>query len=343
MVKVAGVLMSICIPSYNRVKELERLLRSVDCDPAVVEIVICEDAAPLRVGVRETVKAFISRSPYKVVYEENKENLGYDGNIRRLIEVASGEFVLFMGDDDRFIPGALDKFIAFLSVHRGVGYVLRSYYAEHPDGTLEPFQYCKTVRYFEPSVETCVFLFKRTVSIAGVTFKRSSALAVATERFDGTLLYQLHLVLEVGFTEPSVFCNIPVAVMAQTYRDDKPQFGAAAKESRFQPGKVTPTNSITFTQGFFEIANAFDEKHGVHTSSLIAVDLSKYSYPILSIQRKNGVCRFIKYSIRLARETPINKTWHYYVYALALVLFGEAFCDKSIVWVKRRIGHTPRL
>lgn len=337
------MILSICIPSYNRPKQLERLLLSVDCDPAVVEIVICEDAAPLRAEVRKTVRSFTATSPYKTVYEENKENLGYDGNIRRLVEVASGDFVLFMGDDDRFMPGALDKFIDFLSTHNAVGYVLRSYCAEHPDGTIEPFQYCKAVKYFEPSLETCAFLFKRTVSIAGVTFRRSSALAVATDRFDGTLLYQLHLVLEVAFKERSVFCNIPAVIVAQTYREDKPNFGASGKESRFQPGKVTQGNSIMFTRGFFVITHAFDQSHGVNISDIIAVDLSKYSYPILSIQRKNGFTQFIKYSIRLARETSINKTWHYYFYTLSLAVFGEAFCDKSIVWLKNRLGYTPIL
>lgn len=337
------MLTSICIPSYNRPKELERLLDSVDCNPEAIEIVICEDASPARAAVMETVSRFVARSPYKVVYVENEKNLGYDGNIRKLIEVAIGDFVLFMGDDDHFVPGALGRYLEFLAAHRGVGYVLRSYCAEHSNGALENFQYCPAVRYFDPSVETCAFMFKRTVSIAGVTFKRSRALAASTDRFDGTLLYQLHLVLETVFTEPSVFCDIPVAIATQTFREDKPQFGASEKESRFQPGKVTPENSIKFTQGFFEISNSFDEKHGTDVSRLIAIDLSKYSYPILSIQRKNGIFEFAKYSIRLARQTSINKTWHYYFYAVVLVFLGEAFCDKAIVWLKQRVGHTPAL
>lgn len=334
---------SICIPSYNRPDELARLLRTVDCDPSAAEIVICEDAAPLRTRVRETVRTFADRFPYTVVYRENEKNLGYDGNLRRLIETASGEYVLFMGDDDKFMPGALDKFIAFLASNPDAAYVLRSYCAEHADGTLEPFKYCKTSTTFRPSLETCAFLFKRTVSIAGVTFKRSSVLALATEKFDGTLLYQLHLVLEVAYKEPSVYCEIPVAVATQTFRLDKPQFGAAAKELRFQPGRVTQDNSIRFMQGFFEVAGAFDARHSVNVSRLIAVDLSKYSYPILSIQRKNGLRNFLKYSLRLARETPVSRTWHYYFYTIALACLGEAVCDKAIIWIKQRVGHTPSL
>lgn len=334
---------SICIPSYNRPEELERLLQTVDCDPTSVEIVVCEDAAPLRAQVREKVRAFASRSPYSVVYKENAKNLGYDGNLRCLIEAASGEYVLFMGDDDKFMPGALDKYIGFLSSNRNAGYVLRSYCAEHADGSLEPFKYCKATTTFRPSLETCAFLFKRTVSIAGVTFKRSSVLGLATDKFDGTLLYQLYLVLEVAYKEPSVYCEIPVAVATQTFRLDKPQFGAAAKESKFQPGRVTQDNSIRFMQGFFEVAGAFDKRHDVDLSKLIAADLSKYSYPILSIQRKNGLRDFLKYSVRLSKETPVSGTWHYYFYTAALACLGEAACDKVIIWIKQRVGHTPSL
>ncbi|MCG2659080.1 MAG: hypothetical protein L6437_02390, partial [Kiritimatiellae bacterium] len=71
--------------------------------------------------------------------------------------------------------------------------------------------------------------------------------------------------------------------------------------------------------------------------------LSRYSYPFLSIQRKRGRREFLKYAIQLARETRLNQTWHYYFYSAALWLFGEQLCDTGIVYLKKMIGHTPRL
>jgi hypothetical protein len=261
-----------------------------------------------------------------------------------LIHHAQGEFVLFMGDDDWFTPGKLDPYLDFLLANRDVSYVLRSYYAQHPDGTLEAFKYCSATQRFTPGIETCVFLYKRTVSICGVTFKRESALNYATARFDGMLLYQVYLAAEIALHEPTIYCDIPVGVAAQSFRDDNPQFGAAlAEKSIFQPGKVTAQNSVNFTNGFFTISQYIDEKYGLNTTALISRDLSKYSYPFLSIQRKRGRREFWRYSIQLARETGINQTWHYYFYRAALWLLGEALCDKGIVWIKRFIGHTPHL
>ena len=110
----ASPLLSICVPSYNRPDQLLTLLRSVDCRCELIEIIICEDVAPRRLEVRQAVAEFRQGSPYEVLYEENPTNLGYDGNLRRLIELAKGVFVLFMGDDDWFNPGTLDEYLDFL-------------------------------------------------------------------------------------------------------------------------------------------------------------------------------------------------------------------------------------
>src|SRR3972149_9647503 len=101
-------LLSICIPSYNRPGQISDLLFSIDCDPEHVEVVVCEDRSPQREQIRSAVELFTGQSPYKLRYFENKENLGYDGNLRRLVELATGRFVMFMGDDDLFVPGALN-------------------------------------------------------------------------------------------------------------------------------------------------------------------------------------------------------------------------------------------
>lgn len=334
---------SICIPSYNRPIELKRLLNSIDCNNKDIEIVICEDKAPLRDEVRNIVQYFINESLYKIRYIENEMNLGYDGNLRKLISVATGDFIIFMGDDDRFFPGALENYIDFLKINRKVSYILRSYYAEHLDGKLEIFKYFPSTRLLESSIENSAFLFKRTVSIAGVTFKRIDALKLDTNIFDGSLLYQLYLVLEISFNSDTIFCDIPFAIVAQTFRLDKPNFGASKSETKFTAGKVTPDNSIAFTNGFFEISSYFDKKYNTNITSLIRKDLSKYSYPILSIQRKNGFFHFLKYSYNLGRKTKINNTFYYYLYTLSLLFFGETLCDNLIIYIKNKIGHTPNL
>ena len=341
---IAPYLLSICIPAYNRPEQLKMLLRSVDCDPSKVEIVICEDFSPKRVEIRKRVNEFRTQSHFEVRYIENDKNLGYDGNIRKLVTQADGRFVLYMGDDDLFIPGALDQFLGFLTEHINIKYVLRSYIVVHPDGVVEAFRYMSESAEIPPGEDSVAWLFKRSVTICGFTINREEALKHATADLDGTLLYQIYMMSQVCLEHPSVYCDLPVAQAVLTWHGDTAMFGnAEAEKSRFTPGSVTGDNSINFTKNYFEVADYLDHSHGTHLAELVRQSLSKYSYPFLSIQRKRGIKLFLLYANRLEQECGFGVTPYFYIYKWALVFLGENICDRTIRLIKRASKHTPNL
>ncbi|MCR4308143.1 MAG: glycosyltransferase [Candidatus Berkelbacteria bacterium] len=334
--------LSICIPSYNRPQQLGELLASIDCNPVNIEIVICEDLAPKRLEVRAIANAFAKASVYPTHYHENTINRGFDGNLRRLVECASGEYIIFMGDDDLFVPNALADFVEFLKQHRDKPYVLRSYLTEHPDGRTEYFRYLPKTTLLPHSESTVAWLFKRSVTICGFTISRVEALKYSTADLDGTLLYQVYLMAQVCLQQDSIYCDIPVAHAVQSFREDKPMFGSSESEkSRFTPGSVSHDNSINFTKAYFEVTEYLDKQHGTDLTKLVRVDLSKYSYPFLSIQRKRGLPSFLRYAKRLETEVGFGGTAYYHIYKWALVLLGEKVCDRLIARIKRAVGYTP--
>ena len=334
--------LSICIPSYNRPQQLGELLSSIDCKPADIEIVICEDLAPKRLEVRAIANAFAQTSAYLTHYHENPINRGFDGNLRRLVECAGGDYIMFMGDDDLFVPGALAQFIEFLKQNRDKPYVLRAYLTQHPDGRMEYFRYLPKTTLLTHSEATVAWLFKRSVTICGFTILRAEALKYSTTDLDGTLLYQVYLMAQVSLRSDSIYCDISVVHAVQTFRDDKPMFGSSeAEKSRFTPGSVSHENSINFTKAYFEVTAYLDKQHGTNLTKLVRVDLSKYSYPFLSIQRKRGIPSFLRYAKRLEIEAGFGCTVYYHIYKWALVLFGEQVCDRLIARIKRVVGHTP--
>lgn len=338
------LLLSICIPAYNRPRQLDLLLRTVDCDAGQIEIVICEDCSPGRETIRQRVVDFQAQSPYQVRYFENEQNLGYDGNIRELVTQARGRFILYMGDDDLFIPGSLDQFLCFLNKHIDVKYVLRSYVVVHQNGVLEPFRYMTKTTDMPPGEGTVAWLFKRSVTICGFTINREEALKHATADLDGTLLYQIYLMAQVCLEHPSIYCDIPVAQAVQSFRDDKPMFGAsAAEKGRYTPGSVTEDNSINFTKAYFEVTDYLDLIHATHLTASVKQSLSKYSYPFLSIQRKRGITFFLRYANRLEQECGFGATHYFYIYKWSLVFLGEGICDRIIRLIKRALSHTPNL
>lgn len=329
---------SVCIPSYNRPKELLRLLRTIDCNPEESQIVICEDHAPKRLEVRAAVEEFKSETKYSVKYVENEVNKGYDWNLRDFITTADGEYIVFCDDDGAFVKGALDKLIAFLKEHRELGYVLRrTRNAECGDD----MRYFPGTRFFEPGAETYQLLYRKSVIIAGFTFKRELAIDTMTDQFDGTLLYQLYILAEICLKHPSAYFDEPIT--EKLPGETEFYFGSSEKEKGlYVPKKITVRGSMTFVKSYFKITDFIDEKYNLHSTDYVKRDMSKYSYPLLAYMMNAGRIVTSQCAWEMLR-IGLGRSVYFYVFYVALMVLGKRNCDKIIVTIKRRLGHTPKL
>ena len=150
--------------------------------------------------------------------------------------------------------------------------------------------------------------------------------------------------VEIVMRHPAVYYEIPIVRTHQSWREDNHSFGSSETEQAFfKPGKITPRNSVNFMKGFFRITEYMDRTYGLHSTDVVRRDISKYSYPVLSIQRKRGIPEFLRYVAMLNREVGINKTPHYALYVVGLTVLGERVCDLSIQGIKKLMGRTPRL
>jgi len=333
---------SICIPSYNRPEELYRLLKSIDCKAEGVEVLVCEDKAPKRDKVRAAVERFKTETDLYVKYVENEVNCGYDRNLRECIKNADGKWMIYMGDDDMFVPDQLDKYIEFLKEQEGsdVSYVLRSYRALHNDGSMEEYKYYSDNKFFDAGFETYEELYRKSVFISGFAFKRELAMENLTDRFDGTLLYQLYILAEICINHKAAYYGTP---FTQSIDGGTPYFGNSKSEKElYTPGTITVDNSVAFVKNFFVITEYIDQKYGGNSTQYVKEDMSRYSYPILSIQRKKGRKVFKEYDTRL-REIGLDCTKYYKIYFGGLYMFGEKMCDFGIRTIKKVLGKTPKL
>lgn len=336
--------LSICIPSYNRPDTLVRLLDSIDCKKHidVVEVIISEDCAPKQEQVRMNVGAYIETSPLMIHYFENEENLGYDRNLRQCVRRASGDWIVYMGDDDQFVSNELDSYIDYLeSIGEDAGYVLRSYQVLHANHHVEYMRYYKGNQIFDAGEQTYEELFRKSVFISGFTIRRKWVKDLDTEMFNGTLLYQLYLQAEVCMNHKAVYYDRPITM--QVDEESVPYFGSSkAEQHLYTAGTVTLNNSIQFMQQFLKITRYMDEKYDIHSSEYYRKDISKYSYPVLAIQRKRGRKEFREYHRQL-KGIGLDQTIYYYIYYCGLFIFGEKFCDAIIRGIKRLCKGTPRL
>jgi glycosyltransferase involved in cell wall biosynthesis len=336
-------LISVCIPAYNRIKVLSALLDSIFCQEFKdYEIVIAEDHSPERLDISAKIAEYQLRYGNKLLYCENPVTLGYDGNLRRLVELATGDYVLFMGNDDLLAPGALRAVANAVQEQQDVGVVLRSYssFLSDPEQPVQVFRYFDEDRVFPLGADTVVTFFRRCVFISGMVFKRSSAAAYATDKFDGTLLYQQHLAGRILRQESGVYLN---RILSFHRLGGVPDFGASeAEKGFFVPKQQTPESSVHFMRGMLTIAESLDEAGGTSVSRRILSDIGNYAYPILSVQAGRRIDIFLAYLWQLMKlgfwRVPL-----FHFYALALLVLGQKNCDWLIERFKKSLGRAPLL
>jgi abequosyltransferase len=334
---------SVCIPAYNRSNVLPELLDSIlqqSCPS--FEILICEDHSPEREDIRKVVANYKDRNEANIRYIENDKNLGFDGNLRKLIELAEGDYCMFMGNDDLMAEGALLAVSNCIERHENIGVLIRSYasFNNSPDNIDQVFRYFPTEVFFNKGSQAVVSAFRRCVVIPGVVIKVDLAKSISTSRFDGTLLYQLYLVGNILMNSNAVFLPDIITL----YRNNGvPEFGnAEAEKSVFVPGNRTIESSVGFVRGMLDVAFDLDQNHDFAVYDAIVSDIGNYSYPILSIQREKGILAFIKYWRALGRLGLANNKY-FNIYFLCLLIFGERLSDTLIRGIKRIYGSTPRL
>lgn len=336
-------LLSICIPSFNRDLELKRLLESIDVSEENIndiEIVIREDLSQKRKEIAAVVNEYKLKSPYTVNYIENEKNYGYDKNIRSVAESAAGEWVIFMGDDDMFVPGALDGYIDFLRNDQKIGYVLRRYRTIHKDGSVEDYRYAKKNVFFKPGQSTIVELFRRSLFISGFTFRKKWFKDYSCADYDGTLLFQLYILACVCNKHRSCYCDI---LITESIEGGTPYFGRSeAEEGLYESGCNSIKNSINFMKQVKRLAGNIDRKLGINITNDIMLSYSKYSYGFLHEHRDDGIKHFNIY-VKKLKELGFARSYHFYLYYFGLLFLGKNNCQKLIMIIKKHKGNTPRL
>ena len=334
--------LSICIPAYNRARYLSPLLDSIlDQDYPNLEIVVSEDNSPEREQIAEVVNAYRQRGAECIRYFENEQTLGFDGNLRILLERATGDYCVMMGNDDLLCPDSLATIGSLLAAHPEVAVAIRSYgwFYDDPQNLDQIVRYFPDTRLFDPGESTAATFFRRVGVLAGLVFRRADAVAVGTGRFDGTLYYQVYLAGELLLRSYGLYIAETIAIC----RENKPDFGqSAAEQGKFQPGEYTSDARISMIRAMLEIAGSIDAEHHVKLLQRVTKDLGNYSYYFLAYQANASFPHFWRYYRTMGamgfRSNPI-----FHAYFWSLVLFGKKNCERFIKFLRSALKATPRL
>ena len=116
-----NIILSICIPTYNRAEFLNSSLRSIFKqieNNSLVEVVVSDNDSTD--DTFEVVKSYRQYTNFK--YFRQGENVGMSKNILDVVSKAQGEFCWLIGDDDFILQGAIDQLLKLIHTNKEVDF-----------------------------------------------------------------------------------------------------------------------------------------------------------------------------------------------------------------------------
>lgn len=181
---------SICFPQYNRIeyllKSLEIISRQTYSD---IEICISDDCS-VDTTVIEIEKLKLTYK-YPIVFDKFDKNQGYDRNLRRSMELATGDYCFTLGNDDTLNdPGCIQRMVNFLFQHSRpeIGYCNYASYS-NPQAI--------AIKALEDGVigtgqKIALDYYASFIFVGGYIIRRDIFLKFNTARFDGSVYVQMY-------------------------------------------------------------------------------------------------------------------------------------------------------
>lgn len=288
------VVLSIAIPTYNRAKWLkiclEQLLPQVNAIGNSVEVTVYDNASPDNTS--QVVQSFLDQG-FPLSYRRNNENIGSDRNIAQCFNIAQGQYVLILGDDDLFVDGGLADLLSKLRTLE-YGVVCLKPYGFNDDFRNEyPGKYGSD-RLYESAGLFLAAIGPLMTLISGCVINKSLLPKVDANDYCGENLVQVHLVIQ--------------AAIAGKYNLFMNRYIMACKRNN---------------SGGYDFAKVFVENVGRILDQYTGVGLTRYD--VLCVERKfiMGYFPFYLMKQRLDQNVDIDAVYR---------RFSARYGDRSIFY-----------
>ena len=324
----SNLFLSIAVTSYTRVEELERCLLSIDSSfISDVEIIISEDCSPKKAEIRSLVEKFALTSKFVVKFNSNEKNIGYDRNIKKLIDMASGEYILFITDDDKFSQGALDNLIRQLKKNS-------------PAFILTPFKHVKSGvvqrKYSNSHHIACglksvnKYLFDNIV-VSGLVFRRSLIPTYEETKLDKLIYTQVYIFCAIALTNEGEYLDVE---LIECVEDGENAYGKSESNlNKNLADRSRPVSNLEFNKGLIQIVRMFDKDYNCSAHRRFSQEYSFRSWTGLSESKRISQNEMKNYFEKLV-ALDIEYNFLPYFYFWFLTFFGYSFSQIIVSFPK---------
>ena len=319
-----NTILTIGITSYNRLRELERCLESIKAGYQTgVEVLICEDKSPKREEIKNLVSDFCSRNPeMDIVFHPNEKNIGYDRNLKNIIDHAHGEWVMLMSDDDKFFPEAIKSTLDVIKENK-------------PAMIYSPFyqtEFSQYRRKYDTSfgIESgSGYVSKHVydgVLFSGLTFKKEFVKDLDAEPFLNKHYFQIYMFIYTLMNHGGYYMNVPTV---EAVGDGENGYGKSesSEKNPLLADRTSIFSNLEFHKGLIWTIKRYDSDYGTYVFKDFEKEYNLRSYGGLSNARALGKETYKKYW-EMLNSLDLNlgmlpKTYHF-----LLGVFGANFMNK---------------
>jgi len=188
---MSNLKISICIPQYNRIEYLQINLQHIALqDYSDIEVIVSDDASTD--DTADEIAQLQKSYPFPLTYFKFEKNEGYDRNLRKSLELATGDYCFILGNDDALCDsGVITRLANFLtdSNFPDVGFCNSADFIKKDDIQIRAQQ-----TGIIGSGEKVALKFYSSFSfVAGLIFKKSAFNSVNTAKLDGSIYVQIYL------------------------------------------------------------------------------------------------------------------------------------------------------
>lgn len=243
------ILLSICIPTYNRPAALKRLLTGIVAQISdEVEIVIGDDGE-----FATTQKILEEFKNHNIIHFKNLNDPSFSTNLLAVVKKSRGEYVWLFGDDDELLPGAIPRVLELIKKYSDISFVWANY--DFDDFASHGIQH--NDGFFKNGNEVLGVIGRTIGFMSSLIFRRQNCVATLPSieaQKKGLSFIHLALILSVISSDGRFyFLRDPCVLCHPTTQEE-------LKSIATKTGKIRNSAFETFGIDFYDVVMPFNEK-----------------------------------------------------------------------------------